>query len=150
MLLNLPAPFLGGIKSKDFTSSLPGEGYLLKVGSFSFVSPVSASAVSKPIFEIKSTEDKSKIFTPMLSGSGKQIYHLVLWLWSPHQKTAVVGYLLIPEQVDRDVLSLVCQQGGVGYYLRHCPKSRQIMIVVQWLVISPCNLREKQLKKVIE
>ena len=55
------------------TSSLSGEGYLLKVGSFSFDSPVSASAVSKPIFDIKTTEDKTNISTPMLSGSGKNV-----------------------------------------------------------------------------
>ena len=32
---------------------------------------MSASAISKPIFKIKSTEDKNNIYTPMLSGSGK-------------------------------------------------------------------------------
>ena len=45
----------------------------MKVGSFSFGSPVSASAVGKPIFEIKATEDKTNISTPMLYGSGKNI-----------------------------------------------------------------------------
>ena len=45
----------------------------MKVGSFSFVSPVIASAVSKPIFEINSSEDKTNISTPMLSGSGKNV-----------------------------------------------------------------------------
>ena len=40
------------------------ESSSLKVDSFSFGSPVSASAVSKPIFEIKATEDKNKISTP--------------------------------------------------------------------------------------
>ena len=34
---------------------------------------MSASAVSNPIFEIKATEDKTDIFTPMLSGSDKNI-----------------------------------------------------------------------------
>ena len=34
---------------------------------------MSASSVSKPIFEIKSTEDKTNISTPILSGSGKNI-----------------------------------------------------------------------------
>ena len=53
--------------------SLSGEGYSSKVGYLSFGSPVSASAVSKPIFEIKATEDKTKISTPMLSGSGKKL-----------------------------------------------------------------------------
>ena len=44
------------------------------VGSFSFGSPVSASSVSKPIFEIKATEDKNKISTPTFGyGSGKNI-----------------------------------------------------------------------------
>ena len=43
----------------------------MKVGSSSFGSPVSASVDGKPIFEIKATEDKTKISTPMLSASGK-------------------------------------------------------------------------------
>ena len=42
-------------------------GYLL------FGSSVSASAVSKQILEAKATEDKTKISTPILSGSGKNI-----------------------------------------------------------------------------
>ena len=71
MPLKAPAPFGGGIKSKAVTSSLSGEGSSLKVGSFSFGSPVRASLVSKPTFENKATEDKTKIYTPMLSGSGK-------------------------------------------------------------------------------
>ena len=45
----------------------------MKVGSFSFGSPVSASAVSKTIFDIKATEDNTNIFTPMLSGSYKNV-----------------------------------------------------------------------------
>ena len=45
----------------------------MKVGSFSFGSPVSSSAVSKPIFEIKATEDKTKISTPILYGSVKNV-----------------------------------------------------------------------------
>ena len=50
MSLNSPEPFGGGINSKAVTSSLSGEGSLLRVGSFSFGSPVSASASSNPIF----------------------------------------------------------------------------------------------------
>ena len=60
MLLNAPSQFVGGIKSKAVTSSLSGAGSSLKVGYFSFGSPMSASAVSKPIFDIKSTEDNNK------------------------------------------------------------------------------------------
>ena len=63
MLLNFSETFGGGIKSKAVTSSLSGESYLLKVGSFSFVSPGSASSVSKPIFDIKSTKDKNKVYS---------------------------------------------------------------------------------------
>ena len=70
----------------SWTKSLSGEGYLLKVGSLSFGSPASASALSKPIFDINATENKTNIFTPMLSGSGKTSYTLVLWLQTPHQK----------------------------------------------------------------
>ena len=43
------------------------------MGYFLSGSPVSASAVSKPIFDIKATDDKTKISTPMLSGSGKNV-----------------------------------------------------------------------------
>ena len=55
------------------TYSLSGEGSLLKVGSFSFGSPVSDSAVSKQIFEIKATGYKTKISTFMLSRSSKNV-----------------------------------------------------------------------------
>ena len=46
---------------------------MLKVGYFLFGSPVSASAVSKPVFAIMATEGKSNISTPILSGSGKNV-----------------------------------------------------------------------------
>ena len=39
----------------------------MKVVSLSFGSPVSAYSVSNIIFDIKATEDKTKIYTPMLS-----------------------------------------------------------------------------------
>ena len=71
MSLKSPAQFGGGIKSKAVTSSLSGDVYYLKVGSFSFILPVSAYAVSKPIFDIKVTKDKTNIFTPMFSTSVK-------------------------------------------------------------------------------
>ena len=71
MSLNDPIPFGGGIKFKAVPSSLSGEGSLLKLCSFSFSSPVSASAISKPIFEINTTKDKNNIPAPMFSGSGK-------------------------------------------------------------------------------
>ena len=45
----------------------------MKVLYFSFGSPERASVVSNPIFDIKATEDKSNISTPMLSGSGKNV-----------------------------------------------------------------------------
>ena len=64
------SPFGGGIKSKAVTSSLPVEGSLLKVGSFSFCSPVIASAAIKPIFSIKATGYKNKIYTPICYVSG--------------------------------------------------------------------------------
>ena len=86
----------------------------MKVGSFSFGSPVSASALSKPIFDIKATDDKNKISTPMLSESVKTSYLLVIWLKAPHQKSAVVGLPLIPVQADQEVLSFDHQFVGLG------------------------------------
>ena len=59
--LKVPETFGGGINSKSMNSSLSGEVSLLKVGSFSFGSPVSASIVSEPSFGIKDTEDKNKV-----------------------------------------------------------------------------------------
>ena len=47
----------------------------MKVGSFSFSSPFSASDFSKPIFEIKATEYNTNISTPMLSRSGKKFLY---------------------------------------------------------------------------
>ena len=73
MSINLPEQFVGGIKSNGVTSSLSGGGYPLKIVYFSFGSPVSASAVSKLIFEIKTTENNTKIYIPMLYGSGGNV-----------------------------------------------------------------------------
>ena len=89
---------------------------------------MSASAISKPIFEIKTTEGKNNISTHMLSGSGKTLHHLVLWLQAPHQKAVVVFWLLIPAQADQEVLSLDHKKGEVN--LRHFPKLIQSMLVV--------------------
>ena len=55
MALKYPSSFGFGIKSKAVTSSLSGEISYFKAGYFSFGSPVSASAVSKPIFDIRAT-----------------------------------------------------------------------------------------------
>ena len=48
--LNTQSPFGGVINFKDVTSSLSCGGYLLKVGSLSFGSPVSVTAIGKLIF----------------------------------------------------------------------------------------------------
>ena len=78
---------------------------MLRVGSFSFGSPVSASTDSKTIFEINTTDENNNISTTMFSGSGKKSYTLVLWMQAPRQKAAVVGSLLIPAQADQELLS---------------------------------------------
>ena len=79
---------------------LSGEGYLLKVGSFLFGSPVSAFDFSKLIFEIKATEEKTNILTPMLSVSGKKVLSFGSMTASASQKSAVAGLLLITAQAD--------------------------------------------------
>ena len=45
-----------------------------------------------------------------------------------HQKVAVVGSLIIPEQADPEVLILDHQNGEVNF--RHCLKSIQSMLVL--------------------
>ena len=119
MLLKALAPFEGGINSKALTSSLSGEGSLLKVGSFSFGSPVRASAVSKPIFDIKSTKDNTKISTPILSGPVKNAISFGSLDVSASPKAVVVGLLPITAQADQEVLILDHQQGVVSSHLRH-------------------------------
>ena len=74
------------------TSLVLGEGYSLKVGSFSFCSPVSASDVSDQIFEIKATEEKTKVFTPVLSGSSKNVLFVVSLAASASTKISGDGF----------------------------------------------------------
>ena len=70
------------------------------------------SAVSKPIFYIKATEEKTKVSTPMFSVSGKISYPLVIWLQASHHKAAVVDFLPIPAQIYQEVLSLGHKKWG--------------------------------------
>ena len=53
---------------------------------------MSASAVSRPIFEIKDTEDKTKITTPMMSGSGKNVISLGSLAASDSPKISSCGF----------------------------------------------------------
>ena len=104
---------------------------MLRVGSFSFGSPVSASTDSKTIFEINTTDENNNISTTMFSGSGKKSYTLVPWLKVPRQKVVVVDLLIIQAQAYQDGLSSDNKQGGLGSRLIHYQKSRQIVLLVQ-------------------
>ena len=53
---------------------------------------MSASTVSKPIFEIKVTEDNKNISTPMLSRSGKNFLSLGSLDASVSPKSSVSGF----------------------------------------------------------
>ena len=74
------------------TSLLSDEGYLLKVGYLLFGPPVSASVVIKTIIYIKATEDKTNIYTPMLSGSGKIVLSFRSLASSALPKISVGGF----------------------------------------------------------
>ena len=52
---------------------------------------MSASDVSKSICEIKSTEDKTNIYTPMFSGSGKNVPSFGSLAASVSPKIVVMG-----------------------------------------------------------
>ena len=101
----------------------------MKVGSLSFGLPVSASTVSKPIFDIKATEDKNNISTPMLSVSGKNVPSFGSLAESASLKTSGGAFTDYPAQTAQEVLSLDHQQREEN--LRHYQKSIQIMLVVQ-------------------
>ena len=64
----------------------------MKIGSFSFSSLVSTYSVSKTIFEIKATEDKTNISTPMLYGSRKTFLSFVSLDASAPQKISGGGF----------------------------------------------------------
>ena len=83
---------------------------------------MSASPISKSIFEIKATEDKTNIYTPMFSVSGKNVVSF------GSLAASLVVLLLIPAQADHEVLSLNHHKGEVN--LRHIPKSKQNMLMV--------------------
>ena len=65
----------------------------MKVRSFSFCLPVSASAVSKPIFEIKATEDNTNISTHMLSVSDKNVVSFGSLTASASSKSSGGGFI---------------------------------------------------------
>ena len=65
---------------------------MLKVEYLSFGSPVIVFDVSKLIFEIKATEEKTKITTPMLSGSEKNVPYFDSMAVTASQKRSDVGF----------------------------------------------------------
>ena len=79
-----------------------------------FFSPVSASAVSKSIFEIKATDYKNFFLCLCCLNQSKMSYPLVIWMQAPYQKSVVVVLLLITAQADQEVLSLDHQYRGLG------------------------------------
>ena len=87
-----------------------------------------SSALSKTIFEIKATEDKTNISTPMLSGSGKNAVSFGSLDASSSQKISGGGFAAYSSTGGSGGLNLDHQRGEVN--LRHVPKSRQSMLVV--------------------
>ena len=92
---------------------------------------MSASAFIKLIFDITATEEKNKISTPMLSGSGKNILSFVSLDASAFPKISGGWFAAYSSTNGSGGLNLDHQRGEVN--LRHFPKSRQSMLVVsEW------------------
>ena len=90
-----------------------------------------ASSLSRTIFEIKATVEKTKISTPMLSGSGKNILSFVSLDASAFPKISGGWFAAYYSTNGSGGLNLDHQRGEVN--LRHFPKSRQSMLVVsEW------------------
>ena len=102
------------------TSSLSGEVYLLKSGLFSIGSPVSASAVSDPIFEIKATEYKTNISTLMLSGSVKNFVSFGSLAASTSPKISSDSFSAYYSTRGSGGFKFGSQKGELN--LRYCPK----------------------------
>ena len=94
--------------------SLSGKGSLLKVGSFSFGSPVSASAVSKPIFETKANKYKTKTYTSMVSGSGKNVLYFGSLAASSLQKSSGGGFTAYSSTSALEGFKFGSSMGGWG------------------------------------
>ena len=112
------------------TLSLSGEGYSLKVGSFSFGSPVNASAVSKPIFYIKANEVKTNIYTPVFYGLVKNVisFGSIYAIASPKRSDG--GFTTYSRKSRSVHFKFKFSKWEVN--LRHCSKSRHSMLVVSY------------------
>ena len=82
------------------------------MGSLSFGSTVSASSVSKPIFEINDTKDKTNISTPMLSGSGNNVVSFVPLSASTSPKSSGGRFAAYSSTIGSGVFKFGSSKGG--------------------------------------
>ena len=87
----------------------------MKVGSFSFVSPVSASSISKPIFDIKATENKTNISTPLLSGSVKNFVSFGSLAASTSPKSSGGGFAAYSNTSGSGGFMFGSSKGGIEF-----------------------------------
>ena len=73
---------------------------------------MSASAVSKPISEIKATEDNDKIYTPMLFGSGKNVLYFGYLAESALPKISGGGFTNYSRKSGSGGFNFVSSKGG--------------------------------------
>ena len=98
------------------------------MGYFLFGSLLSASSVSKLIFLIKANKDNTKISTPIFSGSGKNVVFFGSMAASASPKSSSSGIATYSRTSVSGGFKFGSTKGGSE--LRHCSKSRQIMLVV--------------------
>ena len=130
------------------TSSLSGEGSFLEVVSFLFGSPVSAYVGSNTIFDIKDTEDKTNISTPMLSWSGKNVVSFGSLTESDSQKTISGGFATTySSKRGSGGFDFMSSKGGSEF--ETMTKITTEHVCGEWLVIFPCHLQDKTGKKTV-
>ena len=98
---------------------------MLELGSFSFGSPLSSSAVSKPIFDIQATEDNTNISTPMFSGSGKNVVSFGYLAANTSPKIGCGGFAAYSRTSISGGFKFGSSKGGSEV------ETRQIMLVVR-------------------
>ena len=81
------------------------------------------------MFEIKATEEKDKISTPMLSGSGKTVLFFGSLDASASPKISGGQFADSSRKIGSGSFSLYHQQGEVDF--RHFPKSIHSMLLAQ-------------------
>ena len=114
---------------------------MLKVVYFLSGSPVSASTISMPIFDITATEDKTNISTPILSESGKNSLSFGSLAARANPKISVGGFGTYSSTIKAGGFKFGSSKRGSEFDT--LPKIKTEYVSGKLLVILPTRLRAR-------